>query len=141
MSNNWKDAPADIRRLQDDLFRTQRFFSETNEGISALYAAGQIPIPHKESKESHASWRELELLLDEGAEVLQKIEQFVDKLIGKESHGPGSSSGSGSGSGSQEMGKRRRILWLTGTTKVNKLRAELKTVTSHVCRLLIAQNV
>jgi len=79
--------------------------------------------------------------------VLQRIEQFVDKLIGNDSYGSSSSSssssssGSGSGSGSRETGKRRRILWLTGATKVNKLRAELKTITSHVCRLLIAQNV
>ncbi|KAK0724120.1 ankyrin repeat-containing domain protein [Lasiosphaeris hirsuta] len=125
LSSAWRDAPEDLHRLQDDLARTQRFFSETGEGINALYAMGP-----GSQKESHASWRELERLLDDGADVLRRIEQFVDSLQRTNLLGE-----------PKELGKRRRVIWMTSARKVAKLRTQLKSITGHACRLLIAQNV
>lgn len=126
LSGAWRDAPADLHRLSDDLDRTQRFFAETQEGIKTMYTLGTRVLG-----ESHASWRELERLLDEGHAVLRQIEKFVDSL---EERPAGVD-------GAKELGKRRRIIWMTSARKIQKLRDELRNVTSTICRLLIAQNV
>src|SRR5512140_1111581 len=112
VTNAWRDAPADLHRLRDDLARTQRFFAETQEGINSMYALGS-----KIQGESHASWRELERVLDEGYAVLRQIEKFVDNL----DRAP-----AGSSDGPRELGKRRRVIWMTSVRKIQKLRDELK---------------
>ena len=125
LSGAWRDAPGDLERLRDDLSRTQRFFAETQEGINAMY--GLCP---GVQKESHSSYREMERLIDEGYAVLEQIEEFIDSLnrpTGVDMP--------------RDLGKRRRIVWMTSTGKINKLRNELRSITSNVCRLLIAQNV
>lgn len=126
LSGAWRDAPAELHRLSDDLDRTQRFFAETQEGINTMYTLGARVLG-----ESHASWRELERLLDEGHAVLRQIEKFVDSL----------DEGSAGLDGIKELGKRRRIIWMTSARKIQKLRDELRNITSTICRLLIAQNV
>ncbi|KAK1755851.1 ankyrin repeat-containing domain protein [Echria macrotheca] len=147
VTNAWRDAPADLHRLRDDLARTQRFFAETQEGINSMYAL------ESRSKiqlgESHASWRELERLLDEGYAVLRQIEKFVDHLLDDRPPPPPPPPTAGGGGGllndgtqtTRELGKRRRIIWMTSSRKIQKLRDELRGIVSNVCRLLIAQNV
>jgi len=125
LSGAWRDAPMDLCRLRDDLSRTQRFFAETQEGINSMYS-----LSSGVQRESHSSFREMERLIDEGYAILEQIENFVDSLdrpTGLDEP--------------REIGKRRRIIWMTSAGKVAKLRNELRSITSNVCRLLIAQNV
>jgi hypothetical protein len=126
LSGAWRDAPGDLDRLRDDLSRTQRFFAETQEGINAMYS-----LSSDVQKESHSSFREMERLIDEGYAVLQQIERFVDSLTRP----------TGLDEPRELIGKRRRIIWMTSAGKISKLRNELRSITSNVCRLLIAQNV
>jgi hypothetical protein len=126
LSGAWRDAPADLERLMEDLARTQRFFAETQEGINTMYGLGS-----EIQRESQSSLREMERLIDEGYAVLVQIEHFIDSLTRP----------SESLDGPKELGKRRRIIWMTSAGKVSKLRAELRSITSNVCRLLIAHNV
>lgn len=126
LSGTWRDAPADIHRLRDDLVRTERFFGETQQGIETLYTmSGDI------HSESHSLWSELERLLDTGSTVIRQIDEFIDNVC----------QGSGIFGTSQPLSKRRRIVWMTSSKKVRALREELRGIISGICRLLIAHNV
>ncbi len=129
LSGAWRDAPEDLHKLRDDLSRTQRFFAETQGGIDSMYSLASRP--GFQRSESHASWRELERLLDQGAAVLQEVEQFIDSLDRPD----------GLDGGIKELSKRRKIIWMSSSRKVGKLRNDLRNITSTICRLLIAQNV
>lgn len=125
--DTWKDAPAELYRLRDELTRTQRFFAETQQGVEALYS---IQPKCRSMTESHASIRELELLTAKGLEILQDIDAFVDSLAkpSKLNNLP-------------DLGKRRRITWMANAKRVSKWRSELQTMAADVCRLLVVQNV
>ncbi len=123
----WQDAPADLHRLQDEISRTHRFFGETQEGVRALYS---IQPRSQKMTESHASIRELQILADEGLTVLEHIDRFVDSLTRPSSVDK-----------LPDLGKRRKVIWLTSARKVSKWRSELRAITSDVCRLLIAQHM
>jgi len=133
LTGAWRDAPGDLHRLRDDLSRTQRFFAETQEGINSMYELGRDA-----HKESHSSLREMERLLDEGHDVLQQIETFADSLDRPKNPANGLDDELRE---PRELGKRRKLLWMTSTRRINRLRGELRSITSNVCRLLIAQNV
>ena len=70
----------------------------------------------------------MESLLDEGAHVLRRMERFVDHL-------------QNATDGATDLGKRRRLIWMTSKHKLNAWRTELRGITSNICRLLIAQNM
>jgi hypothetical protein len=123
----WKDAPADLHRLRDELSRTHRFFGETQQGIEALYS---IQHGFQKMSETHASTSELELLVNDGMVVLERIDQFIDTLTKPSVM-----------NGLPDVGKRRRVVWMASAKKVSKWKSELRAVTSDVCRLLIVQNM
>jgi hypothetical protein len=122
----WKDAPADVHQLKEDLLRAERFFGETSEGIHSAYVVKKKHA-NKENRFSHA-YSELEALLEEGTDVLQRIEHFIDDL----------QKGFGDG---VDLGARRRLIWMTSRRTLTRWRSELKGVISNLCRLLIAHNM
>jgi len=123
----WKDAPADLHRLREELSRTHRFLGETQEGIEALYS---VQRGFQRMTESHASTSELELLVNDSMVILERIDQFIDSLVKPSAM-----------TGLPDIGKRRKMVWMASTKKVAKWRSELRTITSDVCRLLIVQNM
>lgn len=125
LSGVWRDAPAELHRLRDELDRAERFFSETQQGIESLYALSR---EHK--GESHATWSEVERLLGAGVVVLRRIEDFIDSLERPDSQNIG-----------QPLSKTRRIKWMTSARKTTAAREELRGIMANICNLLIAQNM
>lgn len=103
-----------------------RFLGEIREGIKATYAAehtndGAVP---------RIFISELEKLLNQGTDILQQIESFIDELEkGIDINGP------------KELGKRRRLIWIKGSRNIAQWRNNLRTIASNICRLLLAQNM
>lgn len=125
LSGVWRDAPAELHRLRDELDRTERFFSETQHGIESLYA-----LSREHRGESHATWAEVERLLDAGVVVLRRIEDFIDSLERPDSQSIG-----------QPLSKTRRIKWMTSARRTTASREELRGIMTNICNLLIAQNM
>jgi len=138
LSGAWRDAPDDLHRLRDDMVRTQQFFGEIKEGAFALCmeSLGSRSISMAEEKEPPDGQTELQSLLGDGADILQRLEGIVDRLL---SIGGG---GNGGRDMPRDLGKRGRLYWMGVVRKeVTTLRRELREVRSSICRLLIAQNV
>ena len=127
LSGVWRDAPAEVHRLRDELDRAERFFIETQQGIESLYAVARHSQP-----ESHATWAEIERLLASGAAVLHRIEAVIDNLTRPNASNP---------LPSQPLSKTRRIIWVTSSRKTAAAREELRATVSDICNLLIAQNM
>jgi len=132
LSGMWRDAPADIHSLRDDLVRTERFFAEIRQNVNP--ASSRTHPPQRGLITLH---HDLEHLVVEGGAVVRRIEAIVDGLLSAEGT---EISGSGA-SRLLELGKRRKLLWLRQARKVAKLRKELGDIRSGICRLLVAQNV
>ncbi|KAK5659878.1 hypothetical protein OQA88_13341 [Cercophora sp. LCS_1] len=137
LSAAWRDAPADIYNLRDDLTRTERFFGE----ILAHLKTSQFRT--FESEKDHGLFHsinssdeptELGHLVDEGAAALRRIEAILDGFTRDSVNETGSM-------GKIDLGKTRKLLWLRHSKKVARLRKELAHIRSSICRLLIAQNI
>ncbi|KAK3386490.1 ankyrin repeat-containing domain protein [Podospora didyma] len=168
LSHEWRDAPADLYKLRDDVTRAERFFSEIREQINgsrlmtgprqrrssnqtALPLQGQIPPapPPMHSELAH--------LLESGAVILRNIEDIVDilaadkdanqKSAGKsklDSEVTTSNDNKEKSLGKTnviEMGKRRKLRWLRHSAKAIRLRKELAHTRANICALLISQNI
>ena len=135
LSTAWRDAPEDLHRLRDDITRTHQFFDEVRHNARYVTALGSekrsVARPGFQRKVP-MSRSDLPGLLDEGAAVLGRIEDFVDGLENEHGEGRGES---------HELGKRRRLNWIRHSTKVARMRKELSNVVSSICHLLITQNV
>jgi hypothetical protein len=129
LSNAWRDAPDDLHRLRDDLTQTHHFFGEVKEGTSTSSYRGFS----RKDDEGVDAQTDLQRLLGEGTDILQRIEAIIDKLIqvsGQPADSP------------KDLGKRGKIYWLGVVRKeITSLRRELRDVRGAICRLLIAQNV
>jgi hypothetical protein len=129
LSHAWLDAPDDFHRLRDDITRTQQFFGEVKEGTLGLNSRGFREKTEQELEEQS----DLQRLLGDGADLLQRIERIIDKLIQVSSQ---------SADSPRELGKRGKIYWIGVVRKeIATLRKELREVRGAICRLLIAQNV
>ncbi|KAK5653204.1 hypothetical protein OQA88_9102 [Cercophora sp. LCS_1] len=122
LCNAWREAPSDLHRLRDDLTRTELFFAETREGL--VSTSPQAGLNEK------VILLDLKRLLDQGGLVIQEVEDIVDQLWDGTASSP-----------SDVLNARRKLTWLKNATKINKLRKELGTVLSAVCRVLVVQNV
>lgn len=127
LSGVWRDAPAEVHRLRDELDRAERFFIETQQGIQSMYTRTRNSQP-----QSHGTWAEIETLLASGVAVLSRIEVAIDNLTR-----PNGSNHSAS----QPLSKTRRIIWMTSARKTAAARDELRAIVSDICNLLIAQNM
>ncbi|KAK3344494.1 ankyrin repeat-containing domain protein [Lasiosphaeria hispida] len=126
----WREAPEELHRLLDDLRRSQEFLSETRIGLQSMY-------PEKSGHQLHpnrdfAALRGLERLLEEGSVVVRQIGDVINRFRTGEDW---------ERLKPEELGKRRRALWLRQTLRVTRLRKKLKNITVSMCRLLVAQNV
>jgi len=130
LSNAWRDAPADLHRLRDDLSRTEHFFTEVRH--SALLSK---PASGDSWDRRSPFQTELKLLIDGGIEILGRIETFVDSLVSDDVPGHPT------GDLAKSLGKRRRLGWITNSRKVTQMRNELRIKVSHICRILITHNV
>ncbi|KAK1760331.1 ankyrin repeat-containing domain protein [Echria macrotheca] len=129
----WRDAPAELQRLSDELAQIQHFFCETERGIRRLYSvssSSSLVAPFEKSGALGASIDGLDELLESGAVVLRNIEAFIDALYSAEKNGEG-----------KALSQKRRAMWLAHKGKITKLRSELHNITLSICRRLIAQNV
>ncbi|KAK4447962.1 hypothetical protein QBC34DRAFT_408603 [Podospora aff. communis PSN243] len=138
LSNAWRDAPADIHHLRDDLTSTERFFGDIQEHVQAVELKSR-PYKRETWEDSSVQQPELRRLVDDGLGVLNEIETIVDGLLAC-----GSSTNAEQpllGERTAEVGKRTKLLWLRQLRKVARLRKELAHVRSAICRLLISQNM
>lgn len=104
-----------------------RFLGELRQGAKDTYAS-ELTSTDKAGPSLFIS--ELKKLLDQGTDILQQIENFIDELEkGIDCNG------------AKELGKRRRLIWLKGSRHVARWRSNLRAITSNICRLLLAQNV
>ncbi|KAK3687409.1 ankyrin repeat-containing domain protein [Podospora appendiculata] len=126
----WRDAPKDLHRLCNDLTRAQRFFCETQHGISAIFPEATATTA-KAHRWAAASREDLQVLLAQGEAVLKHIEDLADRL----------QRGDDWDMKMFDLSKRRRAIWLRNAHKVARLRRELSEIISNICRLLITQNV
>jgi len=126
----WREAPAELHRLLEDLRCAQQFFGETQEGIQhSPYLTNRSGIP--------SATNDMQRLLGDGADVIKDIGHLVERLR----RGPRDDGGGWEELRLEEVGKRRRAMWLRQTWKVTRLRKRLKNVTARLCHLLVAQNV
>lgn len=131
LSATWRDAPAEIHGLRDDVTRTENFFCEIQQSIKIV---GWVTHPNLEGQSAlHVDLAEL---IEEGAATLRRIEAIVDGLDAPVLSGETSNSNM-----IWNGDRRKRLLWLRNSMKVAKLRKELCHIRSSICRLLIAQNV
>lgn len=119
--------------------RTYHFLQDVREGLKAAHVArhGRKSSTLSEPSSSRTALgnfsSDLESLLGQGADVLGEIGQFVEKLE------KGFDKVDGAGPG--DISKRRRITWMRGSRSIAQWRGQLKAVTLHICRLLLAQNM
>ncbi|KAK5658146.1 hypothetical protein OQA88_2119 [Cercophora sp. LCS_1] len=127
LSAAWRDAPDDLCRLRDDLTRTHQFFNEIKEGGLSTFQAAL-----RKQKEPPDGLSDLQTMLGDGLDILQRIEAIIDKLVqvsGQPADSP------------RDLGKRGKIYWIGVVRKeIATLRKELREVRGAICRLLIAQN-
>ena len=135
LSAAWRDAPADLHNLRDDLTRTERFFGEIQEHLEPRQLRRYSP-EEETFAGSFAQDSELGRLVDEGAVALRRIEAIVDGLVAGDSIDTQAMMEKVG-----ELGKRRTFLWLRHSRKIARLRKELGHTRSSICRLLITQNV
>jgi hypothetical protein len=148
LSREWRDAPADLHNLRDDVTRAERFFGEIQQHVNASqldcesvppsrYAAHltHSPLREKGPSRSFSTNSELADILETGGVVLRRIEDIVDSLSV-----PVGGGGSVRTEDFGDMTKRRKLQWLLQSKKVAKLRKELAQMRAGVCQLLISQN-
>ncbi|KAK0611445.1 hypothetical protein B0T14DRAFT_571331 [Immersiella caudata] len=99
LSHALLDAPDDFHRLGDDITRTQQFFGEVKEGTLCLKNHRLVARFGEESEDQ----RDFQRLLSDGADLLQRIEGIIDKLIQVNGQGV---------DGPRELGKRGKIHWI-----------------------------
>lgn len=130
LCDTWREAPEELHRLLEDLRRAQQFFREAQEGL-------KHPSYLKTYDKTTASAQidKLHQLLDDGAAVVGDIGQLVSRLR------KGDDGGGWEKLKLEEVGKRRRAMWLRQTWKVARLRKRLKQVTVSICQMMVAQNV
>ncbi|KAK4444200.1 ankyrin repeat-containing domain protein [Podospora aff. communis PSN243] len=149
LSREWRDAPADLHNLRDDVTRAERFFGEIQQHVNTAqleyeaappprYASRLTRSPLREKGRSglYSTNSELGDLLETGGVILRRIEDIVDSLSVPVGGGGGSVRREDFG----EMSKRRKVQWLLQAKKVAKLRKELAQMRAGVCQLLISQN-
>lgn len=130
LCETWREAPEELHRLLEDLRRAQQFFSETQEGLKQ---SSRLGLGSKTA--ASAQIDNLHQLLTDGANVIRDIGNLVNRLR------KGDDGGGWEKLKLEEVGKRRRAMWLRQTWKVARLRKRLKQVTVSLCHLLLAQNV
>lgn len=126
LSSAWRDAPENLHRLRDDITRTHQLFAEIQQNVPAQTRPGG-------SKESPSTRTDLKQLLGQGVAVLRQIEAVVEKLSKEENHAKAGEP--------QELGKRRKLIWIRNERKVADLRKELRGIIFGVCNVLITENV
>jgi len=135
LSTAWRDAPADLHNLRDDLTRTERFFGEIQLHLKSTQFR-VFPLEKEVFPDSPTEQSELGRLVDEGGVALRRIEAIVDGLtVADDAETLSMIERVG------ELGKKRKFLWLRHSRKVARLRKELGYVRSSICRLLITQNM
>ncbi|KAK0652512.1 ankyrin repeat-containing domain protein [Cercophora newfieldiana] len=129
LSDAWRDAPADLFKLRDDLTRTERFYAEIQQHVT-----------NSRSSALGASYlrQDLQSMIEEGAITLRQIEAIVDGLVAPGNDGPDEKHCKNDAAG---VGKRRKLRWLKQSAKVTRLRKELAHTRSNICQLLITQNI
>ncbi|KAK3395161.1 ankyrin repeat-containing domain protein [Podospora didyma] len=125
LSDAWREAPENIYRLRDDITRTKQLLEEIGQNAA-------FETPPESQGESPEPRADLKILLNQGTAALRRIEEIIERLI------RGDSADSNL---SQDLGKRRKIIWLRYKEKVAALRKELGIIMSSICHLLITRNV
>ena len=136
LSDAWRDAPADIHHLRDDMASTEHFFGEIRQHIQAT----ELRPPYERlemMKDTAVQQPELKRLMDDGVAVLRQIEAIVDGLLACNN----SSTRPVEKEVTIEVRKRIKLLWLRQVRKAVRLRKELAHVRASICRLLISQNM
>jgi len=143
ISGEWRDAPADLYKLRDDVSGAERFFREIQQHVDESPRMGPFPkeasrlVVDSPSSELSTSDFELGRLVDEGACTLRQIEEIVDGLAAAVFSGDAGPPNDRV----LNMGRRRKLRWLRQSGKVARLRKELNHTRSSICQLLISQNM
>ena len=148
LSEEWRDAPADLTNLRDDVTAAERFFGEIHQHVnntSRAFGPRNVPSNSQlvepppfcgDALPASTIQSELERLVDEGTVVLRRIEDIIDRLAV-----PEIISGDYPRDKVPDMGKRRKLRWLGVSGKVARLRKELAHTRASICQLLISQNM
>lgn len=162
LSTAWRDAPADLHSLRDDLTSTENFFGEVQEHLKLIprsrmnspirirtFSFEDKDLSFSTSTSSEDGYdldspttggqSELGRLVEQGGVALRRIEAIIDGLLGTE--GTIDTESQFVIDKIAELGKRRRFLWLRQSRKIAKLRKDLAGIRSGICRALIAQNM
>ncbi len=136
LSSAWRDAPSDLRSLRDDLAHTERFFMEIQEHLEDVRVWGSPKEPGGNVGTDNPQC-ELDRLISKGSIVLRRIEDMVDGLSVQD----GTTNTQTSDQKIEELGKRRKFLWLRQTRRVAKSRKDLERIRASICQFLISHNV
>ena len=137
LSEEWRDAPADLTNLRDDVTAAERFFGEIHQHVDDTSRAfGPRPFCDSDTVPASTIQSELARLVDEGTVVLRRIEDIIDRLAV-----PEIIRGDYPRDKVPDMGKRRKLRWLGVSGKVARLRKELAHTRASICQLLISQNM
>ena len=158
LSGEWRDAPADLHKLRDEMSAAENFFREIHQHLCASHnakarvqdtsrpigldsiqdASRLIGASPGKPPECLKIRDDLTQLLDEGTLILRRIEEVVDGLAAIRN---GADKDPPSKENVMEMGKRRKLRWLQQSKKVSRLRKELWHTRSIICQLLISENM
>ena len=137
LSDAWRNAPADIHHLRDDMASTERFFGEIRQYLQTT-ELNPLSKRFEPLEETAVQQPEIKRLMDEGVAVLGQIEVVVDGLLA-------CSNTSNTRPVEKEIvievGKRIKLLWFRQVGEVARLRKELAHVKTSICQLLISQNM
>jgi hypothetical protein len=129
LTGAWRDAPTDLHHLRDELAHTETFLEEVQQNLDSAQLRGLL----------QGSQQELDRLIGSGTDVLRRIEAVVDDLL---AGGDGIHTSTRSNKQPlEDLGKRRKLLWLRRSHRVLRWRKEMRTIRASICQLLISHQV
>jgi len=131
----WRDAPADIHLLRDEICRAREFFEEVARTIEDSQETFRLPADgtHYPKVWAAKSTEELTLLIGRGRDVLGSMEGLIAAVVDEDDDEPGSLL--------PPLATRRKALWLMKRRRAASLVKELKNVVMGICASLLNLNL
>jgi len=126
LTGTWRDAPTDLHYLRDELTQTEIFFREIQQNLDTAQLTGPSQSPR----------RELDGLIKNGINVLKRIEVIADEFLAQDDGAEKQTDRQAP----EELGKRRKFLWLRRLHKIVRWRKDLRVIRTSICQFMISHN-